>query len=154
MAEKPRFLVDCMMGKLAKWLRLAGFDTAFIRDASDDLLVRTAILENRILLTKDNLLSKRRILRGRCFLVESEKPIDQMKEVLESLSLAVTQNELLTRCIVCNGLIIQTDKESIRDLVPEYVFQTQIKFGRCVSCSKIYWRGTHIDHIYSALDIN
>lgn len=149
--QKPTFVADCMLGTLAKWLRLVGYDVAYSRNADDDSLVRQAIRENRILLTKDNLLAKRRLLRNQCVFVEKEGSADQLREILEKLSLRVETNDIFTRCIVCNGEIEFVDKPAVESLVPPYVYKTQEEFGRCKSCAKIYWRGTHVDHVMEAL---
>ena len=148
----PTFLADCMLGSLARWLRLLGYDTAYVRDADDDLLVRMAIRENRILLTKDTLLAKRRILRGRVLFVEQEETGKQLREVMEKLSLPFEPDRMFTRCMVCNGEIERVDPESVKDRVPPYVYRTQKEFGRCRSCGKIYWRGTHVRHVMEALE--
>ena len=148
---KPKFVVDCMLGKLAKWLRLVGYDTAYMRDAQDDALVRQAVREDRILLTKDNLLAQRRLLRNRCIFVEEEGTGAQLREVMRKLSLRFVPDDMFTRCMVCNGEIEAVPKESVKALVPPYVHETQEEFGRCGSCGKIYWRGTHVDHVMAAL---
>lgn len=148
---KPKFVADCMLGTLAKWLRLVGYDVAYSRDADDDDLVRRAVREDRILLTRDNILAKRRLLRGRCVFVEGEKSAEQLREVLRKLSLRVEPGDIFTRCIMCNGEIETVDKLSVKDMVPPYVYRTQKTFGRCRSCGKIYWRGTHVDHVTTAL---
>lgn len=151
-SERPKFVADCMLGTLAKWLRLAGFDVAYLRDADDDDLVRLAVRENRCLLTKDNLLAGRRILRGRTVLVEQDGSAAQMREVLGKLSLNVDPAALFTRCIVCNAPIEPVPKESVRAIVPPHVFRTKREFGRCTECGKVYWRGSHVDHIVEALE--
>ena len=148
---KPKFVADCMLGTLAKWLRLVGYDVAYSRDADDDDLVRQAVRQDRILLTRDNLLTQRRLLRGRCVFVEGEGSAEQLREVLRKLSLRVEPGDFFTRCIVCNGEIETVEKPAVKDLVPPYVYQTQQAFGRCRACGKIYWRGTHVDHVTEAL---
>ena len=148
---RPKFVADCMLGTLAKWLRLVGYDVAYSRSAEDDELARQAVREDRILLTKDNLLAKRRLLRNRCVFVEREGSAAQLREVLEKLSLRVEPNDIFTRCVVCNGGIEPIAKAAVREMVPPYVYRTQQEFGRCASCGKIYWRGTHVDHVTEAL---
>ena len=149
--DAPRFLVDCMLGKLAKWLRLVGCDTVFIHDADDDELVRVAVHENRILLTKDNLLVKRRMLRGRCLFITEEGTAAQLRQVVRELNLPTDDSRFFTRCPVCNSEIREASKESVREETPPYVYNTHDRFGRCYGCARVYWKGTHVEHVLRAL---
>lgn len=141
-----------MLGKLAKWLRMLGYDTSYIHGASDDHLVRMAIREDRILLTRDHLLAQRRIIRNRCIFIRSLKTSEQVSQVIEELSLKSPDENLFTRCVACNGEIFPVSKETIANEVPPYVYRTQTEFGRCTSCGKVYWKGTHVEHVLSALE--
>ena len=149
-----RFVCDCMLGKLAKWLRMLGFDTKYIPDAADDELVRIAVREDGVLLTRDTRLCDRRMVRGRCVFVDWGSTRNQMLQVLKSLDLRVNTEALFTRCAVCNGEIVPMDKSEVEGRVPPYVYRTQSEFGYCADCDKIYWRGTHIEHVLNALGIN
>ncbi len=134
-----KFLADAMLGRLATWLRLLGYDTAYPRDATDAELARRARLEQRILLTRDVELTRRRGVRA--VLIEAEQVEDQVRQVFHALDL--TAQEAFSRCAECNGLLEQVSKESVRGWVPPYVFHTQERFRRCPHCARIYWRGTH-----------
>jgi len=146
-----KFVVDCMLGTLAKWLRLMGYDTIYEGSASDDELVRIAAREGRVLLTKDNELAARRMLRGRHVFIRGERAAEQLRQVVRDLALPVDPEAFLTRCGICNEPIEEIGPEEVKGLVPPYVFATQKRFGRCSRCGKIYWRGTHVDHILAAL---
>jgi hypothetical protein len=146
-----KFIADCMLGKLAKWLRLIGIDTVYLHDAEDDELIRRALREDRILLTRDGTLAGRRMLRGRSLFIESEETGKQLRQVIEHFGIGVEAGALFTRCIVCNEPIEDLPKASAKGSVPPYVYRTQERFGRCPSCGKIYWRGTHVDHVLQAL---
>lgn len=148
-----RFVADAMHGKLAKWLRILGYDTVYIPDVDDDHLVRIAIREDRILLTRDRYLCERRIVRSRCVFVDWGTTVQQVKQVLNSLDLHPTTEGLFTRCAVCNGEIIQVSKEDVSDRIPPYVYKTQTEFGQCQGCSRVYWRGTHVEHVLESLDL-
>ncbi|MGI6296073.1 MAG: Mut7-C RNAse domain-containing protein [Armatimonadota bacterium] len=148
----PRFIADCMLGKLAKWLRMLGYDTAYINDADDDELVRIAVREDRVLLTRDRRLCERRMVRKRCLFVDWGTTTQQIRQVLTALKLHINRDAIFTRCAVCNGEIVPVDKQSIADRVPPYVHKTQTEFGYCKHCDKIYWRGTHVKHVLEALD--
>ncbi|MCX6346108.1 MAG: Mut7-C RNAse domain-containing protein [Armatimonadetes bacterium] len=146
-----RFLADAMLGKLAKWLRMLGYDTVYIPDADDDDLVRIAINEDRILLTRDLPLCDRRIVRSRCVFVNWGTTSEQVRQVFKKLGLQFSEETLFTRCTVCNGEIKPISKEKVASRVPPYVYRTQENFGICVNCDRIYWRGTHVEHVLKAL---
>jgi len=146
-----RFVADCMLGKLAKWLRMLGYDTSYVADAEDDELVRIAVRENRILLTRDTRLCERRMVRTRCLFVDWGSTREQMTQVLRTLNLRVNPETLFTRCAVCNGEIVPVKKSQVKGRVPPYVYKTQSDYGYCASCGKIYWRGTHVQHVLEAL---
>lgn len=141
-----------MLGKLAKWLRMMGYDTRYIPDADDDELIRVAVREDRLLLTRDTRLCERRMVRKRCVFVDWGTTKEQVRQVVKALNLYVDPNSLFTRCAVCNSEIIPLAKAEVKDRVPPYVYQTQEEFGYCTHCDKIYWRGTHVQHVLEALE--
>ena len=147
-----RFIVDCMLGKLAKWLRMLGYDTSYCPDADDDELVRIAVRDNRILLTRDRRLCDRRMVRKRCVFVDWGSTGEQLRQVVRELGLKVDKDRLFTRCAVCNGEITPLSKPEVEGRVPPYVYKTQPEFGYCASCDRIYWRGTHVQHVLEALE--
>jgi len=146
-----KFLADCMLGKLAKWLRMLGYDTVYIPDADDDDLVRIVVREDRILLTRDRLLCERRMVRKRCVFVDWGTTQEQVRQVIKALGLDISEKHLFTRCTICNGEIVSIEKADIKEKVPPYVFKTQSDYGYCPNCDKIYWRGTHVQHVLEAL---
>lgn len=147
--ESPKFIVDTMLGKLARWLRALGYDTVYPRAAEDDRLLSLARAEARILLTRDARLAREAGPLG--LLVSAERLELQLSEVLERLNLAPTEHGLLSRCLDCNGLLEERPKEAARGLVPEYVFSTQERFVGCPNCGKVYWQGSHADRILARL---
>ena len=134
-----KFLADNMLGRLATWLRLLGYDTAYQHDATDAELARRARVEQRILLTRDVELTRRRGVRA--VLIESEQVEEQVGQVFHALNL--TARAAFSRCAECNSVLEEVSKESVRGQVPPYVFHTQERFRRCPRCAHIYWRGTH-----------
>jgi hypothetical protein len=134
-----KFLADNMLGRLTTWLRLLGYDTAYLPDADDHELARVARAEDRVLLTRDVELTRRRGLRA--LLVESESVSEQLRQVFHALRLSA--REAFSRCAECNVTLEGVSKESLRGQVPPYVFQTQERFQRCPRCGRVYWRGTH-----------
>ena len=140
-----KFIVDSNVGRLARWLRIAGFDTVFINDLDDNRLVRLALSEGRVLLTKDTQILKRRVAttgRLKVILIESEKVKEQLRQVIKTLNLA-DKIKPFTLCLECNQLLVPKDKEEVKGLVPPYIFQTQTQYMQCPACHRVYWRGTH-----------
>ena len=151
MSENPRFIADVMLGSLAKWLRLLGFDTLYSRSMDDNDLVRIAKQQGRVLLTRDQPLAKSR-KAGNAVLVHSEDTFRQVKEVLEYLKAAGhTALPGRPRCAECNGELSPAGRESVADEVPEHVLLNRDSFFRCGDCGKVYWDGTHRKAIYEKM---
>ena len=141
MNDKPlRLLADGMLGTLAKWLRLLGYDTAYDNAAADPELARRARAEGRVLLTRDRELAARRGLHT--LLIRSQVLAEQVREVRDGLG--PPSHPPLSRCAVCNALLEPVSPAAISDRVPPYVLQTQTQFRRCPGCGRIYWPGTHL----------
>jgi len=138
--EPLRLLADGMLGKLAKWLRLLGYDTTYDNVASDQELARRARAENRVLLTRDRELSLRRGLRT--LLIQSETVEEQVQEVQDALG--PPPHPPLSRCAVCNTALEIAAAAAIADRVPPYVLRTQTEFCLCPGCERVYWPGSHL----------
>jgi uncharacterized protein with PIN domain len=134
-----KFIADIMLGRLATWLRLLGYDTTYLPNVDDPELARIARTEDRILLTRDVELTRRRGIHF--VLIESDQPDEQVHQVFRARKL--TAREAFSRCAECNHRLESVSKESVRGSVPPYVFQTQERFRRCANCGRVYWRGTH-----------
>ncbi len=139
---RPKFIADAMLGKLARWLRILGYDTTYFSKKRDDDLIRIAREEEKIVLTRDTRLIKREGL-GETFFVHDNNHWKQLQEVCQGLKLKVDPRFLLSRCLICNVEINRVAKESVRGKVPEYVFKTQERFFFCPGCQHIYWGATH-----------
>lgn len=140
----PRFVVDINVGKLAKWLRILGYDALLPPAADDDTLIRIAQKERRVLLTRDTQMLRRRLVRsGRVplLLIQSDRLVEQLAQVVKAYDLD-TQREF-SLCLECNQPLVTKTPQEVQDLVPPYVFRTQTQFMACPSCQRIYWRGTH-----------
>ena len=146
-----KFIADCMLGKLAKWLRILGYDTRYVQDADDDELVRIAVREDRVLLTRDRELCDRRMVRARCVFVDWGATARQVRQVLDELDLHIDPANLFTRCAVCNSEIVRLERSQVEGRVPPYVYLTQSQYGQCPECGRIYWHGTHVDAVLRAL---
>jgi uncharacterized protein with PIN domain len=144
MNNRPlKLLADGMLGTLAKWLRLLGYDTAYDNVADDHELARRSRAEGRVLLTRDHALARRRGLHT--LLIRSEALEEQVHEVQGALG--PPPDPALSRCAVCNTALEQVSPEEIADCVPPYVLRTQSEFRRCPDCGRVYWPGTHVDEM-------
>ncbi|MFQ5860158.1 MAG: Mut7-C RNAse domain-containing protein [Dehalococcoidia bacterium] len=140
----PRFIVDLNVGRLAKWLRAMGYDTLFLPGIEDGELIRLALRDGRIILTRDSLLLQRRVITSgmlRALLIRDDALMDQLRQVVRELGLDRSRD--FSRCLRCNELLVSAQREAVQDRVPPYVFQTQREFMVCPACQRIYWRGTH-----------
>ena len=136
--------MDVNVGRLAKWLRAMGYDALFIPNVDDGDLVKTARREERIILTKDRRLRERRLVTTgelKVLLVQGDRPMEQLRYVADELGLKPSDGFL--RCIECNSELHGVDKKRVVDRVPPFVFRTQELFKECLTCHKVYWRGTH-----------
>jgi len=138
-----RFVVDVMLGSLARWLRRLGYDTDYANDRDDRELVRIARAEGRILLTRDNALAARRGISA--FLIESQVLDEQLMQVVHAFPLP--QGMPLPRCSECNTPLQNVSPDEVRDCVPAYVYRTHKHFRRCPGCGRIYWPGSHWERI-------
>lgn len=135
----PRFSADEMLGPLARWLRLMGYDTRYERDSSDTDILERAMKDDRILLTRDKRLAERAGERG--LYVEFRGLDDQVRQVSHAFGLIF--NEDLSRCTACNGELTPISKEEASRGVPEGALRANVQFFRCASCGKYYWKGSH-----------
>jgi uncharacterized protein with PIN domain len=145
-----KFAVDCMLGTLAKWLRVLGHDVAYFRAIEDGDLADMAAREGRTLLTADRRLVRRRQARDHV-LVRSHDLSEQIAQVLRERRLTVTSEPLLGRCLRCNAVTETVAPEAVRDRVPIYVYRTQERFTRCPGCARVYWRATHVTRMLDRL---
>lgn len=141
---EPKFIVDNNVGKLAKWLKIMGYNTLLFAEKDDGKMINIALSENRIILTKDSQILKRRLVtsgRLKVVFIEEDNPKAQLQQVVTTLNLSSFKPFSL--CLECNEILIARSKEEVSNLVPPYVFKTQNQYMECPSCHRIYWRGTH-----------
>ncbi len=134
-----KFLCDEMLGSLAKWLRILGYDTKYIKNINDKKIIEIAEKEGRIVITRDKLLAKKS--KG---IYINEKDIEkQLKKVVKCLNLNIEKEKILTRCTICNIKVVRIEKEKVKGKVPEYVWNNNENFWICPTCNRIYWIGSH-----------
>jgi len=140
-----RFIVDSNVGKLAKWLRMLGYDAVFFDGEDDAYMIDRALKEGRVILPRDTQVMKRGVItsgRLKAILIESDQPEPQVRQVIDTLHID-SQSRLFTVCLECNNPLEERSKEEVEQRVPPYVFQTQQQYIECPVCHRIYWRGTH-----------
>jgi uncharacterized protein with PIN domain len=134
-----RFLLDVHLGTLARRLRILGVDTAYPEEAGDAALVERANAEQRLLLTQDRGLLKRRALWAGAY-VRGSRPDDQLADVLGRFAPLLRP---WTRCTACNGAVDEVGKDEVADVLEPGTLRTQERFARCRVCGQVYWRGAH-----------
>jgi uncharacterized protein with PIN domain len=149
-AGAPRFAADAMLGRLARWLRLLGFDTSFEAHVPDETLVRRALLEERTVLTRDRRLPEEWTLVPVCVL-RAEDLRGQLAELGLRFALGAHARPF-TRCNRCNAPLEPATPEAIAAGVPRRVRASQRDFLRCPSCGRIYWAGSHVARIRALLE--
>lgn len=148
--DEPRFLVDAMLGRLARWLRLLGFDAAYDADIADAELARRAFEEGRVVLTRDRALPDEWRL-PRVLVLRSEKPGEQLRELARTFPLRRAAR-LFSRCSRCNAPLETVAAEAVAAQVPQRVLARRPPLQRCPACGRIYWHGSHVERIRRALD--
>jgi uncharacterized protein with PIN domain len=135
----PTLLLDVHLGALARRLRLLGLDAAYRNDVDDDGLIDQARREDRLLLTQDRGLLRRRVLRRAAY-VHGSRPEDQTADVLDRFRLPLAP---YTRCTACGGVVERVAKAEVVDRLEPGTRRTQDDFSRCRDCNRVYWRGAH-----------
>jgi len=148
--RETRFVLDCHLGRLARYLRQFGFDTLYRNDYSDDELAEISASEHRILLTRDRSLLKRSIISHGYFIREFD-PRKQLDEVVHRFDLR-SQIIPFGRCTRCNGLVERVDKRTIEHRLEPKTRLYYNDFWQCSSCEQIYWEGSHVKHMIALTD--
>jgi uncharacterized protein with PIN domain len=141
-----KFLADAMLGKLAKWLRILGYDVLYYRNLEDRKLLDLARSEGRVLLTRDEELRRR--CRG--ISISSDGWREQLRELAQVIRLET--GALFTRCLECNAPLERVSGAEVKDSVSPYILATQEEFGRCPQCGRTYWKGTHFAHTLTEVE--
>ncbi len=143
--KELKFIVDVNVGKLARFLRLLGYDCAFNWKWNDEEIAQIAYREKRILLSRDiQLLKRKKVLWGK--LIQNTDPLEQLKEVVELFDLKI-KSDSFTRCIVCNKKLVKVDKKSIIHRLEPKTKKYFNDFSLCPKCNRIYWAGSHVENM-------
>ena len=144
------FACDAMLGRLARWLRFAGFDTTFLPDVPDPAVAGRARAEGRWLLTRDRRLAAS--AGPRVVLLRARTVGEQVAELRTRLPVVARPERFFTRCSCCNGSLVEVPRETARDRVPPYVAAHASRFFSCPGCGRFYWPGTHPKRITRTLE--
>jgi len=141
-----KFVVDRMLGKLAKGLRMLGYDTIYYRGEDVGPLIQLARQEDRVILTRNTKLTQGKsdiaILR-----VTEDNPILQLRELIERGDISLNKEALFIRCLLCNNLLNEIPREEVVGKVPDFILYQQKRFFQCPQCQRIYWQGSHQQHM-------
>ncbi len=146
-----KFIADAMLGRLAKWMRIAGYDVEYSPQIEDAEIAERGLREERVILTRDRLLIRRKTVRNNHFFVRGDRYREQLRQVVRHYPVDI-RKQMLTRCLRCNTLLVPVPRSSLRQKVPHYVFATQETFETCPSCRRIYWGATHRESMVRELD--
>jgi uncharacterized protein len=140
-----KFIADVHLGKLARYLRLSGFDTLYTTDYDDMEIISLALKEHRIVLTRDKgILRNRLVTRG--YWLRSQDPREQIREVINRFDLK-NQVNLFSRCSQCNSLLSDVTRDEVIQMLQPKTARYYEEFKKCPGCNKIYWRGSHCERL-------
>lgn len=143
--RESRFILDAHLGKLAKYLRMLGFDTLYQNDFGDREIIDIARKENRIILTRDKLLLRAKKVDHGYYVRETEKHA-QLIEIVQKFDL-FSQFRSFTRCMTCNAELVRRDKREIEDKIDADTARIFKEFFYCPSCDKVFWKGSHFERM-------
>ena len=149
-ATGPRFIADAMLGRLARWLRILGYDTAWEEHISDEAVVRRALEEERIILTRDRALPSEWWVSD-ITVIRSNEPLAQLAEIAPRFELGRAARPF-TRCSRCNAELVAVDRAGARGRVPPRVLGEFARFQGCPGCGRVYWEGSHVARMRGVLE--
>ena len=148
----PAFVADCTLGKLAKWLRLAGFDTLYDKKPPDFWrIVKSAQSQDRFILSRTQRVI-RHLKDTQGIFIESNDPVQQARQVIRYFNIQRTDLRPMSRCSRCNLELQAAEPEQIRSIAPDYIRQSHEKFQMCRRCLRLYWPGSHGNRIAAKID--
>ncbi|MGA6826186.1 Mut7-C RNAse domain-containing protein [Nitrospira sp. NS4] len=139
-----RFMADAMLGRLARWLRILGYDTAYEKVITDEALIEQTVRENRWLLTRDRRLALRKLVRSRHTLIVSDDVEGQLHQLHRELKIDLDlTHQRAYRCACCNVVLTSIRHADAAPIVPPFVAQQYEEFLQCPRCRRVFWPGTH-----------
>ena len=141
-----KFIVDRMLGRLAKELRMLGYDTVYYRGDNAYQMIKLAREEDRVILTRNTKLIPKRSEDRLVRIMEDKTPL-QLKELIQKKVISLYEENLFSRCLLCNILLDKIPREEAKGKVPDFIFYQQKEFSRCPRCLRIYWQGSHQENM-------
>jgi len=146
-----KFIADRMLGKLAKELRMLGYDTVYYRGENAYSMIKLAREEGRVILTRSTKLMPKRP-EDRIVRIMEDKPSSQLRELIQVKVIHLDEKTPFSRCLACNMLLHEIPRDEAEGKVPDFIFYQQREFFRCPQCSRIYWQGSHQDHMKKRIE--
>lgn len=140
-----KFVATGELGRLAKWLRILGYDTEYNPDKNGRELIIKSLKGRRIVLTRD--LKMSRFSGIKVVYLKSDFVEKQIAQLRKEMPLKIDENKFFSICVLCNKPLEDIEKEKVKNNVPEYVYRTQNVFKRCSFCKRVYWKGTHWENV-------
>jgi uncharacterized protein with PIN domain len=141
----PRFVADCMLGRLARWLRAFGFDVAYHPSADDHQIIALARERRAVALTRDTRMPRAPDIRF--IFIEDDRVEQQLRQLVREVPLDLSQARPLSRCTVCNSALDAATRDEVWREVPPFIYLTEERYARCRGCRRVYWEGTHVARI-------
>ncbi len=145
-----KFLATKELGRLCKWLRILGYDCEYMTEDNLVSLAIKSLREDRVILTRNARLSEKAGFKVAH--IKSDLVKEQLKYVLGELKLKISDEEMFTRCVLCNVLLEDIEKREAENKVPPFVYETHEDFVRCAKCGRVYWQGTHWGNVREYID--
>jgi uncharacterized protein with PIN domain len=145
-----KFITDVNLGKLAKWLRILGYNTVYHTGNADRNFLKKAATEGRIVLTRKKDMERRQF-SGRLVIVHSDHVKEQISEVMDKLSFSPDPEQLFSICLRCNEGLVEVNREEVSCMVPNHVFLSHTEFFMCPLCKGVFWPGTHRENVQGYL---
>ena len=143
-SSDPKFIVDAMLGDLARWLRMLGYDTIYAKSMPDSRIIELARRDERIVLTRDHALFYKALKKGiRALVVSGHDTAERLAQVARRIGIRLYLDPDLTRCPLCNASLARVPKSSVKGRVPPIVYERYTEFWICTGCGQVYWRGSH-----------
>src|SRR4030042_6013509 len=136
-----KFILTRELGRLAKWLRILGYDTIYCDKDDRSRLVIVSLRDERVILTRNAGMS--RVTGIRMVLIKEDSVEKQLEQIIKELGLEISGDKTFSRCVDCNEPLMTLSRVKEKDKVPPYVFRTQNEFKTCPACAKIFWQGSH-----------
>ncbi|SHE81355.1 hypothetical protein SAMN02745164_01196 [Marinitoga hydrogenitolerans DSM 16785] len=142
------FILDATLGKLAQKIRILGFNAMYFNNITyEELEIFISKNSNCIVLTRNRKFYEKLKEKYDILFIKSDLWRAQLRFVVKKLNLKLINLKIFSRCIICNSQLVKVKKENYKDIIPDHVYRTCDEYSYCEKCQKIYWHGTHVEHV-------